>query len=260
MQSNQKDAQDNENSRDLALLRTNPAELILKHQDLIRKIVQEFIDRGVFEVAEEEDIIQSVNERLLEKGALMQREFHGSALPRTYLHGVVRNVCLALYRGEYRPTPYFTRENEPPGTPISSAARIHVERDVRRLRLMVMMYDRLRPRLLLCLKLHFRIVVSREDLGLWYPRLPRGAEERILRIFGSPFDEMTDADVFATVAPIISDIEGTTIPADSIRRWTRNRIDDVVRILNGDPPEARYDHDAIEALVRFFFDLSLLEG
>ena len=85
-----------EDAIDLAHLRATPQALLLKYQMTIGIIVKGYISRGLFDAADFEDVIQSVNEAVLRRIPAMQRQFRGESTFKTYLSKIVMNICISL--------------------------------------------------------------------------------------------------------------------------------------------------------------------
>src|SRR5208283_4651008 len=159
-----------ENDKDIELLHSDPYTLILKYQETVKIIVKKYILTGVFRSSDFEDIVQEVNSALLIKIPAMQIQYNGMSLFRTYFSVIVRNICMKEHA---KINMEITIEQKDITGRIDRACveeKIIFEKEIQRFRAILSLYYRQRPKLLLCLKLHYRIPLTPEDINLWYPK------------------------------------------------------------------------------------------
>ncbi len=240
-------------SQDVALLNSRPERLILKHSDAVRIIVKKYISLGMFRPSEYEDVVQSVLESLLEKIPAMRSQYNGSVLFVTYLSSIVKNICLGLHKTSTR------RVHTVPLYEIASSdhtpdheVRV-VDDAVKRLRTILVLYDRKLPKVLLALKLHYRLPITEGDLQSWYPDANNRDRTTILRAFGKYFEHVRDPELFRRVTPILNRLEEKSNQPDSLRRFITVTIGDILRLLNGTPARYAYDEDSLSVLVEHYF-------
>ena len=112
-----------ENEKDIALLHSDPTALVLKYQETIRFIAEQYVRSGMFSPGDTEDVIQSINEGLLERIPAIATHYNKTATLITYLSAIIRNICLQLrekHRVQFQPLGMADPEIRP-GTACLSA-------------------------------------------------------------------------------------------------------------------------------------------
>lgn len=244
-----------DNQKDLALLKSDLQALLLRHQGTVQIIVRRYISSGMFEREDFEDIVQSVNEQLIVRMPSIQSGFNGTTLFRTYFSAIVRNICLSLYRGSQRqPKMYRINESTQAGKDTTSD-QYHIEQARRLFKVVLKQFDYKTdlPRLLFLLKLRHKIPVRKEDILGWYPRCPRRDLSTLLDVFGNDYVNLKEQEIYILVAPIINRAMKKENSPDSLRRWTHGKIVQIIDLMNGDPPRAAFDEDAIKVLLEDYF-------
>jgi hypothetical protein len=137
--------------------------------------------------------------------------------------------------------------------------KIVFEKEIQRFRAILNLYYRQRPKLLLCLKLHYRIPLTPEDINLWYPKCSSPDRSILLEHFGSNFDGKDDVEIYKIITPIMNENENKSNSVDAVRKWTDSKIHEIIRLLNGNPKKLNYNEDTLRTLVDDFFSPFLLE-
>jgi DNA-directed RNA polymerase specialized sigma24 family protein len=240
------------------LLRRDPHRLLLEFQDPIRRAVLSFVSRGGFPANTIDDVIQSVNEHLLRRMPNIQKQFDGSVLVRTYLSQIVRNICLSLIRGKQfaREFQELSEEAELDGDPVTD--RYSLDRGRVLLEAVLAQFGRHRAKLVLCLKLRFRIPMVTDDILAWSPVCDQLSMTTLLSSFGGDYRSLTEKEVFAIVTPIFNLIEGKQNTPDALRKWLSEKMEDIIELLNGHPPVRTFDEETVEILVQDRFSPFLM--
>jgi RNA polymerase sigma factor (sigma-70 family) len=242
-----------ENEQDVELLRTNPKQLIVKYHKMVEIVVKKYISTGMFEATEFDDIVQSVMESLLSKLPAMQRQYNATSLFKTYLAGIIRNICLKLYHKNTRRVKSVELDGSVQSEPDDLTDRHLIDHVVSRFRVVVGLYHSQRPKLLLCLKLYFRLPVVAQDIRLPYPLCTPADLESLLRSFDGKYETMNEYEIYEIVTPIMNKYERKSNSADALRKWTHSKIQEIIRILNGDPPRFNFDKETLRILVEDHF-------
>ncbi len=250
---------DQRNDLDIALLQSDPHELILRYQETIGIIVKSYIRSGMFRATEFPDIVQQLNTELLEKIPRIRRQYNGTSLFRTYLSNIIRHSCLNLHKKrQSQPVfidtegPYITLESD------GIVDKLLIEHDVLTLRAIIEQFHSERFKLLLCLKLMYRIPINRQDVVKWWPACPERDLTTLVAATASEAGKLTDRHVFELLRPMSNKAEMNTSSADSIRRWTDERILTILGLLNGSPPASAHTRETLGILLEDFFTPFLL--
>jgi len=248
------------NSVDIDLLRTDPHKLILRYQETIGIIVKAYIRSGMFRAAEFEDIVQHVNKDLLEKLPRIRRQYNGMSLFRTYLSNIIRHSCLSLNaKRQSEPVildlerSYISPDSEVP------ERQLLIEHDILVLRAIIEQFHTERFKLLLCLKLFYRIPITRSDLLQWWPECPGSEIDTLVSATATEDRKLTDQEAFALFQPLVNMADKTSSSADSIRRWADQRVLRILDLLNGSPPTSAHNRETLGILMEDFFAPFLLK-
>jgi RNA polymerase sigma factor (sigma-70 family) len=248
-----------ENDKDIGLLRSDPHTLILKYQETVKIIVKKYILAGVFRASDFEDIVQEVNMALLAKIPAMQLQYNGTSLFKTYFSVIVRNICMK----EHAKTNREVKIEQEDITGFIDRAHVEekivLEKEIQRFRAILSLYYRQRPKLLLCLKLRYRIPLTPEDINLWNPKCSFSDREMLLENFGSNFDRKDDVEIYKIITPVMNKNEKKSNSIDAVRKWTDSKISEIIQLLNGNPKKMNYNEDTLKTLVDDFFSPFLLE-
>jgi RNA polymerase sigma factor (sigma-70 family) len=248
-----------ENDKDIGLLRSDPHTLILKYQETVKIIVKKYILAGVFRTSDFEDIVQEVNMALLAKIPAMQLQYNGTSLFKTYFSVIVRNICMKEHAKTNREVKIEQKDITGFIDRAHVEEKIVLEKEIQRFRAILSLYYRQRPKLLLCLKLHYRIPLTPEDINLWNPKCSFSDREMLLENFGSNFDGKDDVEIYKIITPVMNKNEKKSNSIDAVRKWTDSKISEIIQLLNGNPKKLNYNEDTLKTLVDDFFSPFLLE-
>ena len=240
-------------SEDVELLRSKPDQLILKYRGAVRVIVKKYVALGMFRPSDYDDTVQSVFESLLRKIPAMQRQYNGSVLFVTYISSIVRNFCLALHNSASRrvqTTELHDMASSDP-EPIHDAKLI--EETVNRFRTILLLYDHKLPRVLLGLKLRYRLPITAGDLQSWYPDASTKDRAVILRSFGTYYEHMRDPELYRRITPMLNRLENKSNQPDSLRRSIASTIREILALLNGTPARYGFTEESLSVLVEDYF-------
>ena len=165
----------------------------------------------------------------------MQIEYNGMSLFRTYFSVIVRNICMKEHAKINREV---TIEQEDITGLIDRACieeKIVFEKEVQRFRAILSLYYRQRAKLLFCLKLHYRIPLTPEDINLWYPKCSFSDRIMLLKNFGKNFDGKDDIEIYQLITPLMNENENKSNSVDAVRKWTDSKIHEIIQLLNGNP-------------------------
>jgi DNA-directed RNA polymerase specialized sigma24 family protein len=252
----------NDNEIDRELLRTDPHGLVLKYQDVIRIIVRKYISSGMFDHQSFEDTVQSVNTTLLRNIGRAQVQYNGSTLVKTYVSSIIRNICLQLHHTQKRTLPTDRFEEDKFPRPNLIEERLTIEHSIAVFRAVLQQFDHQAklPRLLVCLKLWYRIPLETSDILRWYPKCSETDLRCLLDSFGARYDQIPTKEVFRVFTQFANKAHQNNNSDDTVRRWTQSKITQILQLLNGSPPTASFDEESLRVLVEDYFSPYLLDG
>jgi DNA-directed RNA polymerase specialized sigma24 family protein len=238
-----------ENEREWALLRADPGALVLKYQETIRIIVRRFIGTGMFSAREFEDVVQSVNAGLLSRTSSMQRNYSGRSLLATYVSAIIRNICLKLRRaaGPPMPTPGDLDPEEPDSDNVFSA--IAIGETSAALAEVLDLFHTEKGRLRLLLKVHFKLPLTSDDILASFPGCKSRDVRRILALLGRDLWRRSERELYSDAASFLNEREGRSTTPDAYRRWTSEKISEILSLLGSRLPEARLTKEDLRTLM-----------
>ena len=248
-----------ENEKDIELLHKNPNALVLKYQETVRIIVKKFILSGIISRADFEDAVQEALSEVLTKIPTMQKQYNGMSLFKTYFSVIVRNSCMREFAKARRKNIVHQAEIPDDGETDTVDKKISLEEEIRRFKTVITLYYKQRPKLLLCLKLHYRIPLNAEDIRRWNPDCSSSDHAKLIENFGSNFDAKDYAEIFRIITPIMNRHENKNNSPDAVRKWIDSKIDEIIDLMNGVCKRTNYDDETLKTLVDDFFSPFLLD-
>ena len=233
---------------DISLLRADPDAFIVACQRIIDIVVRQFIGSGLFDKEDHDDIIQTINERLIHKLHVIDSQYNGLVLFATYLNVVIRNICLQIHRQQKRKKntiPLFEITTEF-GEPDNA---IFIEEEIQRFRIIIQLFHKKKFRILLCLKIYFRIPIDEKNILNCFPQISDKHHEHLFVLFGTPFETMNGDEIFKTLTNILNIYEGKKNEPDSIRHWILDQITRILILLNGNPPRRAHNLETLKILL-----------
>jgi RNA polymerase sigma factor (sigma-70 family) len=246
---------------ELDLFRRDAGAFLVGYQETLRIILRVYVQCGMFRPQEVDDVLQTINEELLHRLPSIQTHFNGTSSLRTYLDAIIRNLCIDICNARNRQPRVVPLDDFKAASHTSITDRYDIEhaRLVFRAILKQFDYKLELPRLLFCLKLRYRIPPKAEDVLKWYPGCSKRDLARLLNSLQN-YESLTDLEISERITPWLNIAAGRENSPDAILRWTRDRIRDILDLLNGSPPTASFDEETLIILVEDFFSPFLLKN
>ncbi len=245
---------------DYEILLSDPHQLLVKYQELIRSCVWDFVGKGVFRSNQIHDVVQNVNEELLRRIPGLQAGYNGSFLVRTYVAAAVRNICLRIREQQNKAVPLrLLEEDELPSSPESEKDRYSIDQAKRLLHAIILQYGRKRPKLIISLKLWCRLPLTEQEVLDWYQDCPEPTLQQVLGLFGDGYAGRSDWEVFQLATGFFNLAAEKENAQDALRKWTIEKVNEIIELLNGDPPMRTFDKDSLQILLHEYFSPFLNE-
>jgi DNA-directed RNA polymerase specialized sigma24 family protein len=240
-----------------ALLASHPHAVVMIYRNLIAGYVQ----RRHYHHEEREDILQEMLSRILaDKILRIQKKYdaHFSQMPSftSYFMVCVRNIYMDIVReGKFA---MLQREGEPREVPEKTdfmnakgiLGKAVLEEEFFRVRSIFRLQPAIYGKLVLCLKLKFRLPVAAEDATRCFPDCSATDVELLSRDYRC----WKDRDLFQAVVAIFNRHESRPIQADTLRKWIENKTATVIELLNQMHQAPVYDVGNIADLLNLFFE------
>ena len=247
-----------ENDDDMDLLYSDPSMLLSRLQKVFVAVARLYRRSGMLRDEELSEIVQEMNLQFLNNLETIRKNYDPSrtdaATLRAYVRSLARNVCNRYYRErpQYSPLslshPRVTVSADSVTDPLAIAQTVQVFRAV-----IDTSGDR-KAKLLLFLKLYYRIPVVANDLRGAYPEADEVVVGAFLGLFGGDFASMGEMSIFEAARPIINQLERSETTAESYTRWITREVTEICEILNGDPPVSAFDRHTLRILVDDYFE------
>jgi RNA polymerase sigma factor (sigma-70 family) len=242
------------NQLEIGLLHKNPGELIVKYQPIVVVIVQVFMKSGYFRGEEKEEIVQQINEKLLSRIEKIRQQYNGIAQLRTYFSAVIRNLCLEIIRkGRNRDVIRLVQEYDHnlSYSPDQLNSMI-INQELERLENILSMFVTLRIKMQISFKAILRIPVAEKELQEYCLNGDLneiiGNSQAILSGSGR-----NDKEIYRSLTALFNTVENKSNSLDATRKWITTREDEVIELLNGNPPRAYYDQESFRILLERYF-------
>ena len=241
-----------QNTEDIRLLNENPEGLIIKYQSLIGFIVGSYVINGFFQRHEKDDIIQNINESLLKKISRIQSQYNSQTRVKTYISVIIRNSCREIIRkvklnivhNDNIENLVFV-VNEPEN-------KLVLKQEFDRLDKIFTMFYRHRYKLELCLKLIYNIPVKFADFKNYNSAFDKASYLGIMKNI-NPGNEMRKRKIYRILLPYFNRFEKKNNNEDALRKWLRFKTDEMIRLLNGNPPVSSYNEDVLQILLEKYY-------
>ncbi len=130
-----------------------------------------------------------------------------------------------------------------------------IEHDLERLKRIFNYYHKKRQKVVLCLKLYFRLRVSKEDVMTCFPSCSEGDILSFLSHFGVHYEKIESKEVYQIVTSLLNKYEGKSNTADAVRNWSEVRVREIIQLLNGSKNNSSYDKESLKILIEKYFSI-----
>ncbi len=217
-----------------SLLEDHPRMVVL----IYRRYIEKFIMYKHTSPSDREDIFQEVLTRLIEDKIYKIRERYDFGFKKvssftSYFMVSVRNIYIDIIR-ERNVRPLTSGDvKEIDDVPDKHGEKTMINRlvlneELLKLQTILLLFYKSRARLELCLKLKFRIPVSREDVRRCFPN----CREEDIETLAQDFTLTRDKRVFEKILFVFNHHESRENKSDTLRKWINVKIDEIITHLN----------------------------
>jgi len=243
------------NETDLQLLMNNPGEYVAGKQNVIDVVVSRYIRYGFIPAAEKDDAIQFINLNLLD-GIIqkMQWQYNPEFFLSTYLAAIINNLCKE-YVVKLRKEKLTVSYDDYSSSNVSfddASYGILLEEELNRLEMILKLYNRKRSRLILSLKLYFRMPILPGELEAYakenYPeRTPFLPETDPAKL-----SNLTDTALFEVYGQFLDGSDDPRKAGANLKRWVYFKMAEIVDLLNGENHGGGYQAETFQILFEKF--------
>lgn len=235
------------------LLRNDPSTIVLIYQNLIEK----FVSFHCRDRSQRGDISQEILARLLDGKLERIRQLYdfenrGIGSFTSYFMVSVRNLYWDVLRslgGKEISMDEQQIEETVHNSVLPLNDEVTLQREFRKLRAVLSLYNNKRDRLELLIKLKFRLPIDASDVEACYAE----CTEEETRILSQDFRRETDSALLETVHPILCKYDGVKYKIDSLRRWIDRKVEEIIELMNKTHDKEVYTPEVLELLVHLFY-------
>ncbi len=239
------------NDKEIKLLTSDPSALIVKYQYIIKIIINKFISTGSINPSDREEFIQIVNEKLLLSVEKIKKQYKGISLLKTYFSSIIRNICLEEINKRKRYN--FVELEKSNDLKLSENTEYDdLNNEFDRLSKILDMYHSKTSKLVLCLKLIYRLPVNMKDFTNYSMKFNTDEIKEFINMVNPP-EIVPEFKLFQLLTPYINKCDNQNNQPDAIRKWVKRKIDEIIELMNGNPPRANYDKDSLQILIEKYY-------
>lgn len=244
--------QDND-SQDIAWLHSQPAQLIVKYQPMIKQIVAKKVaGNDKIDSETQEDIVANIQEKLLQKIAKgkLTKQYNGTALFTTYLHKTIYHSMVDELRKLQKHDNTSLEQNEKQHSinPVNMAYMDLMEQHIRRLHIQIrMLPEKPQKRFEFSLKVMYRMNLKVTDIRVAYPHCTDALLVEILSYFGKAYHALSKKQLYNLLSVFLLELEEDRIliKPDSLRMWFQKILKKIKKsVLVNMPTEKKAALDA----------------
>jgi len=235
------------NDEDIRLLNEDPGKLLIRYQPTIRIIVKSLSFKGYLPRRDVSDLIQEVNRKLVERMPRIRQQYNGRCRFMTYFSVVVRNLCMEEFRKFRLPQEPQSEAFEgisPDSATDPLVIRQEYERFCRALRLLY----REEPALWLSFKVLADLDVSPADIEKFGDSCNQDQVDALI-VTANMALHKNRKEKFGILSELLGILEGKPRSPEAVRKWFSSRLEDVLLLMNGNPPRSAYTLDILIILL-----------
>jgi len=231
--------------------------LLLSKQQKIRKILVSGFRNHFFSASEVDDVFQEINRILLEKANYYRTKYIHKSTPDAYLHSIIYHECCRFsneFHKNHDPLESLDQhEFKQSGHNLSPLETLAVVDEIKRFDAVIKLYPGKKSLYELLIKILCRYPIKSPDVAQAY----NGFNEKLCRSVAEKLNEhseISDIELFRILVFEISKNGLITIQPDSLLRMIRNRIHEMIELLNTRSKfRSAYDYETFMILAEKYF-------
>lgn len=238
------------------LLRNHPFQLLLNYQKVFRIITRRYARNGYFSYDECDEILQHINEKLFSRIEIIMEQYDGRVLVRTYLSAICRNIIKEYIRTVRRrkrllmENVVMEQEYFFPGN-----MEMLFREECRRLDRIMVLLGKNKAKMWLLMKLTFRIRMDMNDFLAVSVSAGKVIGEDVIRRLNNDVT-LRDKDLYLLTFPLFQ-LTGPRISnPDTLRKWFKQKLSEVIALMNGLPQRAYYTEETMQILVEKYCSMT----
>lgn len=235
------------NDIDISLLQDDPEKLLIRYQPIIRIIVRNLAFQGCLSKRNINDLVQEVNSKLIERLPKICQSYNYKSQFKTYFSVVVRNLCLEEIR-KVRLVEEPQAEVYEQSTTGSLTDQMVINQEYERLQRALRMFGKECASLRIVLRSFADLPVTPEDFNGFVPEVDAETRDRLTLQLNETLQKQKQ-EKLEVLSLILNQVEPKARTADALRKWASSRLDELVNLMNGNPPRSAYTIDILYILL-----------
>lgn len=244
------------NQEDIYFLNNDPNGLILKYQKIISIIVhKKLIVPGYFKIQGKDDLTQAISKQLNEKIPSIKKNYNGSFNLITYCSAIITNLCKEIIK-ELEKQPKliydYSIEKEFDENIIDNMI---INDAIDKFDKILRLYHCERFKTEFCLKSYFKVKLMITDFEHLSSNIQLD-QVKLIEIFNdiSENHKLTKNEIYMHLTLVFNNLENTNNTNDAIRKCIKKSIREILKLLNGNPPESSFDEETLQILIEKYYD------
>ncbi|MCP4221027.1 MAG: hypothetical protein GY765_40735 [bacterium] len=124
-----------------------------------------------------------------------------------------------------------------------------INEELARLQTILILYYKTRSKLELCLKLKYRLPVTRQDISGCFP----DCSDEFINILTSDYKLIRDKQLFENILAVFNHYEGRGNKSDTLRKWINVKVDEIIGHLNRSHNCTVYDNKNFADFIALYY-------
>jgi len=203
--------------------------------EIVKKVISRHVAKGSIPKREASDAEMSVFEKFWDNRRKIFNSFEGRSQITTYCIAVANRMCCEFIRKEKKHWNQMHENMETVAELRHNTSRYEAEKnilvnqEVKRFSNALHFFNGERSKLKLFLKYYFDVPVKHSDAEDYFQNNP----EAVLSLLNQS-GKYSKKEKFEMLAELVNRVEEKNIKSDSVRMWLNDRIDTLLRRLNGE--------------------------
>jgi RNA polymerase sigma factor (sigma-70 family) len=215
--------------------------------------VRLMIFKGIMQWEDKQDVKQEVILHLIKTKDSICSQFKNEAKFGTYIMSVILN-CIKRIKYLDRREPKTVSLNLIYHYPDhQNNLQIYLLDEFERLSHCLNLFGKKKNKLILSLKLIFRIPLAPADILAYFPEASQAEISELMEISTKTGDELKQKHIYDSIISLYNKAENRVHTADSLRKWMNSKLEEICTLLNSNGRHSNYDKESIQLLMEKYF-------
>ena len=249
----------NNNVLDISVLRSNPAEFLLRCQRIIHICVKQYIASGMFDPEDEQDMIQTINERLIVKLPVIEAQYSGIAQMNTYMNAIIQHICIKINRESNKDAgtaPLHTAMSHLSNDPTND---VFIHEELQRFHSILQLFYGKKYKILFFVRLYLGIQMKGMEIRDIIRDITVEERKMVSEKIINNYHQVSVPARFEIITELVNKYrtynygKNKKISDVALLRWTQRKTSLMIRLLNGNPPTRFYTEETLKLLIEEYY-------